>query len=186
MTHNITTSLLLIACTFALCCSEKDNSPGAPAVDWTTGRGTAACHEWQRSYCELAARCEGVTLVTCATQYQGIECSSDTTATNCATSLDAATCTSPPTGCNATDIANTAPANQGCNDLYTAVCTHNTSCGDTTPVATCVTDLQGVHDCSAAIGLALSYQDCMTQINAAACSSTALPTACDNVILMPQ
>jgi len=186
MTHRIATSFLLIASNLVLSCSGKDNTPSTPAIDWTAGRGTAACREWQRAFCELAAKCGTTTLTACANQMQQIACNSDATAASCATSLDAATCAAPPASCNMTDVLDATPAIQGCNDFLTAVCTLDTKCGSTTPLDTCVTQQLTTINCANAIGLALDYQDCLTQINAAACTSTAMPAVCIKAILLHQ
>ena len=164
-------------------CSGKDTSPAAPPTDWSAGRGSAACREWQRSFCEYAAKCGSTTLVSCATQMQQLSCNSDTNASNCATSLDAAACGAAPIGCNMTDIVDSAPAVQGCNDLLTAVCTHDSNCGSTPAIATCVTQQLTSLNCSNAIGLALNYQDCLSKLNTAACTAS-FPKECNDVVLL--
>jgi hypothetical protein len=187
MTRLFATSLLLIASTSILSCSSKNDSPSAVVTDWTAGRGTAACHEWQRASCEWAARCNARDVAQCAAQYQEIECNSDTTATNCATSFDAAACTTLPANCGMTDLANAAPAIQGCTDFFNALCARDATCGSPTPTATCVTQTETASsiDCSLAIGLSLNFQDCLTQINTLSCNAAAQPAVCTKSILFP-
>jgi hypothetical protein len=67
--------------------------------------------------------------------------------------------------------------------LYNALCNHNASCGSPTPAATCVTQLQSDHSCNTAVGLSLDYDQCLAEVNAAACSAATTPAVCNNVIL---
>jgi hypothetical protein len=175
--------LVVTTAIFLFSCSGSNNSNSTPNVDWTKGRGDAACHEWQQAYCELGAKCAGAALSDCAQQYQGIVCNSDTTAANCATTLGAANCSSLPTGCNATDVADATTAVAGCNQLYTAICTHNATCGSTTAVDACVSQLQSQNNCNNAIGLELGFETCLSKVNAAACTATQQPSECKNVIV---
>jgi hypothetical protein len=180
MTYRFITVAIISGFALLIGCSNDDNS--TPSVDWTIGRGTAACHEWQQAYCELAAKCAGLALTDCARQYQGITCNSDTAAANCATALEAATCVSVPSGCGATDLADTAPAIAGCNQLYTDVCTHDANCGSSTTVDSCVSQMQTQASCDNAIGLELNYETCLAKISAATCTAS-MPTECTDVLV---
>ena len=173
----VTTAMILFSC------SGSNNSNSPPSVDWTKGRGDAACHEWQQAYCEMGTKCAGVSASDCALQYQGIVCNSDTTAANCATTLSSANCSSLAAGCNATDLADATTAVAGCNQLYTAICTHNANCGSATAVDACVSQLQSQNDCSKAIGLELGFETCLSKVNAATCASTEQPSECTNVVV---
>ena len=161
-------------------CSSSTDSKSTP-VDWTVGRGSAACHEWQQAFCELESKCGTASISTCASQVQTVSCTTDTAAANCATSIAAASCSSFPSGCNVTDIADTAAAVQACTDYLTAGCTHDANCGSSTAVEVCVANLQTTLSCSKAIGVKLNYESCMTQIKSADCSS-ALPAECKSLI----
>jgi len=179
ITFAMTASLLPL---FAAC-SGGNNSTNISSVDWAKGRGDAACHEWQQAYCELVSKCGGVALADCGQQYQGIACNSDTTAANCATSLTAASCSAMPAGCGPTDLADTAPAMAGCNQLYTAICTHNSNCGSATATDSCVSQLQTQNNCSGAIGLELSFETCLAKVAAASCTMSTQPAECINVLV---
>jgi len=174
--------LVVITAMILFSCSGSNNS-SSPNVDWSKGRGDAACHEWQQAYCEVGAKCAAAALNDCANQYQGIVCNSDTTAANCATTLGSASCSALPAGCNATDLANATTAVAGCNQLYTAICTHNANCGSPTAVDACVSQLQAQNDCNKAIGLELGFETCLSKVNAAACSASEQPSECKNVIV---
>jgi len=182
MTNHLEASALAVAITLFVSCSGK-NDTTTPSVDWTAGRGTAACREWQRAYCELSAKCGGMALATCAAQAQQIACSSDTTASNCASALDAASCSAVPTSCEPTDLVDTAPAIQGCNAILTDWCNHNTKCGSTMPLDTCMSEQLATTNCNNAIGLALSFDTCVATITAAACTA-AFPSACEEMVLL--
>lgn len=173
----LTTAMILFSC------SGKDDSNSSAQVDWTKGRGDATCHEWQRAYCEMGNKCAGMSIGTCAQQYQGMVCKSDTTAANCATTLTSSNCSSPPTGCNAADLADPTMAVAGCNQLYTAICTHNANCGSPTAVDACVSEMQGQNDCNKAIGLELSFETCLSKVNASSCTATESPSECEKVIV---
>jgi len=170
----------------SVACSGSNNSTNISSVDWAKGRGDAACHEWQQAYCELVSKCGGVALADCGQQYQGIACNSDTTAANCATSLTAASCSAMPAGCGPTDLADTAPAMAGCNQLYTAICTHNSNCGSATATDSCVSQLQAQNNCSGAIGLELSFETCLAKIAAASCTTSTQPAECTKVLVNAQ
>jgi len=161
-------------------CSSGNDSKSTP-VDWTVGRGTAACHEWQKAFCERQSTCGGVDLVTCANQLQTVTCASDATAANCATSITAATCSTATSGCNISDVADTAWAIQSCTDYLTAACTHDANCGSGIAVDTCVANLQSSSSCAGALGVKLKYESCLAQINAATCTTT-LPADCKSLI----
>ncbi len=186
MSQRFSTSCLLVASAWLLnCCGNSNSSNTTPSVDWTAGRGTAACHEWQQSFCNWASRCSLQDMTTCAAQMQQLECSSDTTAADCATSFDSAACTAMPAGCNVTDaIVNTAPAIQSCNDFQSAFCTKAVGCGAYSSAADCLTQAQSSLDCSKAVGVGLSYSTCITQVNALTCTSSDLPASCKDVILL--
>ncbi len=170
------------ALAFFTACGGSD-SPAGASVDWTNGRGSATCHEWQRAYCELANKCGGTALADCAKQYQGIACNSDTTAANCATTLAASSCATVPTGCSATDLADTAPAIAGCTQLYTSICAINTRCGATTTADACMTELQTQHNCNSTIGLELSFETCISKLGSESCDSTSAPAECSKVMV---
>jgi len=173
---------IVASCTILLICGcSGSNDNKSAAVDWTAGRGTEACHEWQQAFCELEAKCGSASVATCGSQVQTIQCASDTTAADCATSMAAATCSAMPAGCNSTDVADTAWAKQACIDYLTAMCTHNASCGSSTSVDTCVANQQTTSSCSKAIGVKLNYESCISQINAASCA-TQLATECASLI----
>jgi len=174
--------LVVITAMILFSCSGSNNS-SSPNVDWSKGRGDAACHEWQQAFCEVGAKCAAAALNDCANQYQGIVCNSDTTAANCATTLNAASCGALPTGCNATDVTDPTAAVAGCNQLYTAICTHNTTCGSATAVDACVSQLQSENNCNNAIGLELGFETCLSKVSAASCTATQLPSECTNVIV---
>ena len=186
MSHRISISCLFIACVWLLSCSGSSNpSNTTPAIDWTAGRGTAACHEWQQSFCTWASHCNLQDMATCSAQVQQLECSSDTTAANCATSFESAACTAMPAGCNVTDaVVNTAPAIQSCTDFQNAFCAKAVPCGGYASTTDCLTQIQSNLDCSKAIGVSLSFSTCMTEVNALTCTSSDLPASCKNSILL--
>ncbi len=175
-----TACCLTMAWVTVLGCSSGDDNKPTP-VDWTAGRGTAACHEWQESFCTHLTNCGATEMAKCATQVQTLTCASDETAANCATAIEAATCPGIPSGCNSNDIADRTWASAACTTYLTALCTHDANCGSSVTVADCVPKLQTSSNCAQAIGVKLNYEDCLSRINAAACSD-AIASECKSLI----
>ncbi|MBI5502206.1 MAG: hypothetical protein HY907_18325 [Deltaproteobacteria bacterium] len=90
-------------------------------------------------------------------------------------------------GCSDDDGGGGTAAAQ-CNALVDTICQRMVTCAAYTSVATCRTDLLGVLNCSAAVGIGPTYSSCMTAVPAIDCAaftgSTWLPTSCNGVILM--
>jgi len=166
-------------------CSESGGD--GSSVDWTKGRGSAACHDWQEGYCQLVKDCAGTAISTCADQVQTLACATDAVASNCAAQFAKGSCGSLNSGggCSPLEVVDAAVAVHACNDYLTAVCTHNATCGSAVDVATCVATLQGSLSCAKAIGAKLNYETCMQEIGALSCSGT-IPPGCTQLIYVSQ
>jgi hypothetical protein len=182
MTQRFGMGVLVTVALSAIACSSS-NDASEERVNWDAGRGTSACREWQRAYCERVAQCSTATLATCAHQVQAIACVSDTAATDCATALDAATCATVPSTCGPLEIADAAPATESCNELLTEWCTRGNECGGVASIESCVTQQQTSLDCNKAIGVALGYDACIDKIHATECTGD-FPNECHDMILL--
>lgn len=76
-----------------------------------------------------------------------------------------------------------------CNSLVDTICARMVTCAAYPTAAACRTDLLGVLNCSAAVGIGPTYSACMTAVPAIDCAefsgSSWLPSSCTGVILMP-
>jgi len=147
------------------------------------GRGTAACHEWQRAICDFSARCGSAAQANCEDQAASITCKSDDLATSCAAEFDKASCNPVPVSvvsCDFSQVADPAPAVKACNDYVLAVCNVGARCNGP-PIDTCVADTATQLDCSKAIGVDLSFEQCLTDLKALTCGAN-LPASCNGAI----
>jgi len=130
------------------------------------------------------ARCGGsITDCQCYDQASAISCISDSVAASCADALGSSSCSTPPSGCDLSDLADPAPAQQGCQDFLGAVCNHDVTCTGTTLDA-CLADAAMQLDCSQAVGVKPQLDQCIAELGALACSATALPAPCDSAVLL--
>jgi hypothetical protein len=158
------------------CPPQKDDKP--------TGRGTAACNEWQSAYCDLFTRCKSPNAPAVCEQARSMECKNDTVAADCATSLADAKCNSIPTGCDEQDIANPAPAVRACKNWIDAVCNVVARCNGSK--ADCIVLQTAQVDCSKALGVKSTMEECLSTLAELDCGSVSSPVpVCDGVIVAP-
>jgi hypothetical protein len=182
---------VLFLAAVAVGCKGSDDDDGAAASCPlpADARGTAECHRWQEAICEFGGKCGSLEQCDCIEQSSGIECTSDTEATRCADVLESATCsdTGSLAGCDLRQMANPAPAQAGCQLYLTRACEAVERCGGD-PVATCLQQLTGTGagqlDCTRAIGLNLSFEKCISELQTIACTVDELPTSCKGAVLL--
>ncbi len=150
----------------------------------TTTSGTEACQSWQRAICDWVARCGG-DATECRDQAPAVTCLSDAEAQRCAAGFDSASCSAPPSACDLGDIADPQPAIDGCNAFISALCDRSEEC-EAGSHDTCVSTNSSSLDCSTAVGLKPSYDQCMSEISTLACDATMLPDPCRAVVLLLQ
>jgi hypothetical protein len=174
-----TTRLILATLTVAFllgaCNDEKDDYVRP------TGRGSAACQAWQKSICDFVVKCSNHTEEDCVDNYYGITCLSDEQAQSCATALASASCATPPSNCDLTDIADRAPAVTACNTYIDAMCQRTAECSAGT-VEACKVEAASALDCSLAIAYATSFETCISEVGALACTADDLPETCVDAI----
>jgi hypothetical protein len=157
-------------------CDGEDNR--------TSGRGTAACHDFQDAVCDFAAdECRVVDRAGCDDIFRGVECTSDSAASACANALNAATCGAGAAGCDLRATINGAPAVMRCNQLMDLMCGRAVRCGQFASVETCrmqSTSMVGL-DCKDAASVSLRYEECEKLIPDLACTATT-PAVCRGVI----
>ena len=152
-----------------------DDSDGEGPV----GRGTAACQDWQDAICDFGAgRCGALDRARCDEQYQGVTCRSDSAASDCSNAFNTAPCTGAPAGCDLSDIADPAPAQQACEALVARVCERQMECDAATTIESCTTMLLMALPCDTAIAYTLAYESCLTAIDTASCTAASLPDVC--------
>jgi hypothetical protein len=166
----------LVLLSLALGCSDDPSGPPA-------GRGSAACHEWQSAYCGLLNRCMAVNAA--CEQIKAIACRSDDEARRCVSVLNAQDCAAPPAACDVPAIADPAPAQKACNDFGNALCSRSEECQPGSRDA-CSEQVKGMLTCSKAVGVALSFEQCLTDIGKVTCEATSAPDSCKAVILVLQ
>jgi hypothetical protein len=149
----------------------------------SSGRGSAACRDWQDAICDFAAdACGAIARVDCDDNYQAITCSSDEQASECANAFNEASCSAPPAACDLSDVVDPAPAQQACDDLLSRLCARVVECEMAPSEAACVEEASAGIDCDAAVGYSLDYEGCLGAIDALACEAVELPDVCDDVI----
>lgn len=152
--------------------------------DKATGRGTGACNEWQSAYCDLFTRCKSPNAPAVCEQARSMECKSDTVAADCATSLADAKCNSIPTGCDEKDVANPTPAVRACKNWIDAVCNVVERCNGSK--ADCIVLQTAQVDCSKALGVKSTMEECLSTLSQLDCGSVSSPVpVCDGVIVAP-
>ena len=167
-----------LAAVLSLVLSCSDDASNAPA-----GRGSAACHEWQGAYCGLLAKCMAAN--SACDQVKGVACKSDDEARRCAAAMNAQACATPPAGCDAPAIADPAPAQKACDDFEIALCMRNEECQPGTRDA-CLEQVKGIVACEKAIGVGLSFEQCMSDVAKISCTAMTAPDSCKGVILVSQ
>jgi hypothetical protein len=158
-------------------CKSDDGSSIPP------GRGTAACHEWQRAYCDFATRCASADAAGCQDDASSITCKSDQAALDCAKKLDDVNCgavTADDVACDLAGMADPAPAVKGCNDFVTATCKFAARCG--TSDSDCRAQVATKVDCSKAIGIGLSVEQCLSELDKLSCSVSSAPESCKGIV----
>jgi hypothetical protein len=169
-----------IAVGFAGGCGGSTGTSGGGSGA-ATGRGSAACQDWQKAVCGFIVGCGAATQSTCDGNYQTIACKSDAQAASCTAKFRSATCQTPPAGCDLSDLGDPAPAVKACNDYLDAACKANERCSGTA-AADCRATVGGGIDCSKAIGVGLSFETCMSELGSMSCSAGTFPTACKGSI----
>ena len=169
---------VLVLLSLVLGCSDDD--PGPPA-----GRGSTACREWQAAYCGLLInKCMAAN--SACDQIKSITCKSDDEARRCVGALNAQTvCAAPSATCDVSGIADPAPAQKACDDFGIALCARNEECQPGSRDA-CLEQLKGMLTCSKAIGVALSFEQCLTDVAKISCAAPTTPDSCKAVILVSQ
>jgi len=163
---------MLVSTTLAIACSSP-SPPSAPK-----GRGSAACNEWQTAICAWASKCSSPTAATCQDQANSISCISDTKAADCATALNAASCTAFPSGCNLFDLPDPAPAMAACHQFLDELCAAQVRCAPATTLDQCHQLIDATVDCTKAIGVKLTFEQCIADIKALSCQMPTSPASC--------
>lgn len=154
-------------------CSSGDEC----AMDWSAGRGSTGCHDWEREYCELQSMCWGADVNTCGRQLQAVQCSSEDVAASCAEFLSKASCGPIANGCHIEEIADMNWAVATCNAHAEFLCERMKRCDGTVDVASCESDTIANQGCARAIGVKLRYEGCVERISSLSCGNE-IPSEC--------
>lgn len=175
--------LLAVLCAVAGCGGDDADEPSRPR---SNGRGSDACRSWHDAYCDYMVACGDIERAVCEEDIQGITCNGDPYATRCANAFNDATCITSNgfdlSTCDALVVADPEPAQVACNDLLDALCDHLVTCGTFASQGECLDVQRTALDCDKAIGHALRYDTCVSDIEALVCPEDALPASCAGVI----
>jgi len=169
---------MLVSTTLAMACSSP--SPASAPK----GRGSAACNEWQTAICAWASKCGSPTAGTCQDQANAISCISDQKAADCATAFNAASCTAPPSGCDLFDLPDPAPATAACHQFLDELCVAELRCVPTMTSAECHQTIDATLDCTKAIGVKLSFEQCISDLKALSCQMHTSPESCKGALVL--
>jgi hypothetical protein len=162
-------------------CSSDPDGATDDADAGAVGRGSAACHEWQKAYCDWNTTCNGPSAA--CEQVKGIYCKSDDDASRCAAAMPSATCPALPADCDVGVIADRSWAQKACEDFAASFCARVDACltGTEEP---CMDQVKSVLDCVKALGVTLSYEQCMSSVPNMDCKTLTVPPACRGVLLL--
>ena len=168
----------LVGALLLAACAEDLPAPSAPSPEPCTD--CAGCQGWRTSSCAYATRC-GTATPRCAAQYEAIQCRSETSAEACAYQLHAAQCDELPPACGPMQIADNSAAIEGCQQFRQASCASAASCGYAKSVDECLA--KPTLDCTKAIGLSASFQQCLRELASVECLSWLPPESCVGAII---
>lgn len=169
---------IILASMMALACSSPSPSSNPPK-----GRGSPACNQWQTAICGWASKCGSPSAATCQDQANSIACISDQKAQDCANAFNSAACTSLPAGCDLRDLADPAPARMACQQFLDELCVAAMRCNPTTTAAQCDQQFASMINCTNAIGVKLTFEQCIADIKVLSCQATSSPPACTGALV---
>jgi hypothetical protein len=158
-------------------------SGGTGSTGYTVPTPSTTCQSFDQAFCAYDAKCNPTDT---GCDQTVLFCSSDSAAQACATALGTAACGTSPTECqNAIDPQ---PAVDFCDALVQELCAIDIQCGDAGgTLQDCVTSLEGSQglDCSQAIAIGKTAQQCLSDVNSAGCSAvgSSPPASCTGVLL---
>lgn len=170
------TALLLLALGGIACSSGGSGGGGA------NGDRTGVCLAWQDAVCDhVADKCGESPRTECDELVQTFFCRSDAVMQACTDALPGATCGTLPAACD--NVADPQPAVDWCVQFVNTVCERAVSCEFAT-LTECLNTLQPTINCSSAIGLGPSADQCNAEIQTASCAQldSGLPASCDDVV----
>jgi hypothetical protein len=160
-------------------CGGSDNDEESSELG---GGATPGCRAWQTAICDWIEACGGV-VTGCREQVVMTVCQSDTEADACATKLPDSGCSAPPTGCDLWSVVDTAPATAACESFIETWCDYSERC-EPGSRELCVSESESAFNCSRALGVGESFDECLSEVAALECSS-AVPEPCLGVLLLP-
>jgi hypothetical protein len=164
------------------CGPDDDDSTDEKCEPPAGERGTAECKRWHAALCDYASRCSDFSQCTCVDQASAITCTSDAEATECADRIESSSCSEPPLGCDLVDLADRTVAQAGCEQFITTLCAAQQRCTGDDP-ATCAVDVRAELDCSIAVGLKPSFEQCLSELQTFECTATEAPESCNEAML---
>jgi hypothetical protein len=178
-------AVLAVFSALAIACGPADEPEGDETCEFPAGeRGTPECQRWHEAVCAWANECTALEHCECVDQASAVTCISDAEATRCADALEAASCGSPPLGCDLMDLADRTVARAACDQYVAAVCAHEQECSGLDPVeCAAAARAEGV-DCTLAVAVKPSFDQCLPDIEALPCTANDIPASCDGAILL--
>ncbi len=186
------------------CSSGSSGSGGPGGVGGTSAGGTSAqggtgqggatgggsyasrrsptCKAALSSICDhMADRCMELTRAECDNQFGALFCVDDRLAA-CTGALPNADCGGLPDECSG--VGDSAPAVQFCGEFLDKLCSQAVACDPSMGTKQdCLSQAGQQIDCSSAIGVRASGDQCLSDLPNHPCMSTGLPTSCEAVLL---
>lgn len=166
------------------CADDVTSTPTPAAATPMTARGEPAesgCAAWRSASCSYFSRC-GKAGASCAEQFGAIQCRSETESELCAAQLRNAKCGAAPSECQPGVIANSVSAVAGCHQYVDAACASAAHCGFDSSTADCLA--MEPLDCSRAVGIIASFDQCLGDLKSVSCQSWVPPDACKGVVVV--
>ena len=119
----------------------------------------------------LADRCQQMTRAECDDTFQSMFCKDDATMKACTAALASAACDPLPAACKS--VADPQPAIDWCESFVDVYCTRFEACKMGTK-ASCISASASALDCSLAVGIGPTADDCMAALPKTPCDQMAL------------
>lgn len=154
--------------------SAEPPDPGPPSDR------SADCQSVQNAACDRAQRCGAIDRATCLADLRTTYCTSDEAARSCADTVSSLACTSA-APCLEQIFDRERPQAE-CNQFIEAVCDWTVRCDSTTTRDACLTEVRETVDCTRAVGVGLTRDECFDALEEISCEATSLPSACLGLI----
>jgi len=130
------------------------------------------------------SRCSVLNATQLQEQVNGVSCISDAKAQACADAFKEAPCTGVPAGCDQFAVADPAPALAACQKFIDTDCSRAMRCTPALTADACQAQSAASIDCSKAVGVKLSFEQCLSELGALSCQATTGPAVCNGALVL--